>query len=84
MFGNRRAGDIDMPIARDGKYDDLAIKLIFETKAAAAIVLIVGGDKGHGMSVAAADLKALEALPIMLRELADGIERDSKNADRLH
>lgn len=73
-----------MPIARDGKYDQFAINLIFETKAAAAIVLVIGGDKGDGMSVAAADLTALEMLPIMLRELADGIERDSKKADRIH
>lgn len=73
-----------MPIKRGGKYDELAISALKATNAGAAIVIIVAGDKGHGMSVAAIGEKGLEQLPIMLRELADGIERDSKNADRIH
>lgn len=73
-----------MPIAPDGKYDELALGLLLAQEADAVIVLIIGGPKGHGMSVASIDLESLEKLPIMLRELADGIERDSKHAKRVH
>lgn len=61
-------------IEKDGKYDSVAIGALEFTKADGVIVLIIGGDKGHGMSVAVMKPDVIDKLPVMLRELADGIE----------
>ena len=63
-----------MPLG-GGKYDDLVEHVYAQTKAKAALVIIVGGDKGAGFSVKG-DLQELLTLPHLLRIVADGIEQD--------
>lgn len=71
-----------------GKYDKLAEHCVLETDAEAVILIIVGGNKGHGMSasvkpgaqfeIAVRKIEMIANLPKVLRELADEIERDTK------
>jgi len=64
-----------------GKYDDETMRLLRETRALGVVVLVVGGDRGHGFSVVAPG-HILSELPALLRGVADGIERDyAKVAD---
>lgn len=63
-----------MPIAPSGKYDEVAIGALTFTKADAAIILVINGKEGSGMSVASVSQSCLEILPTMLRELADAVE----------
>ena len=58
-----------------GKYDELCTAARDGAKAAGAILIIVGGEHGHGFSVQA-ELPILLALPQMLRAIADEMERD--------
>jgi len=66
-----------------GKYDDLASLVrkevgLAEGRCPGGVVLIVlGGDKGHGFSIQADPLTMLR-LPEMLRVMADQIEGDVK------
>jgi len=59
-----------------GKYDDIASDVARRTKAKAALIIVVGGEKGHGCSAAMRDFDAdsLQRLPAMLRAFADDIE----------
>ena len=59
-----------------GAYDDLAVHVRQSAKARAAIVIIVGGNKGNGCSVQKETGLAL-SLPALLRKLADDIEADT-------
>lgn len=58
-----------------GKYDDVATTVRERTQAEGVIVIILGGDKGHGFSVQA-DLITTLGLPKMLRLIADQIEQN--------
>ena len=51
-----------------GKYDDLCTMVREKAVAAAAIVIIIGGNKGHGFSVQAIPGTA-DALPELLEEI---------------
>lgn len=56
-------------INNPGKYDDLCTYVREQTNAVAAVVIIIGGDKGHGFSVQAfADMSP--QLPDMLEDIA--------------
>ncbi len=57
-----------------GKYDPLCTYVREQTRAKAAIVIIVGGEKGSGFSVQCAPNINL-ALPTLLRATADEIEK---------
>ncbi len=58
-----------------GKYDDLATLVRERAKAQGVIVMVIGGALGSGFAVqGSAELTA--NLPALLREIADGIERD--------
>jgi hypothetical protein len=66
-----------------GKYDAMCTYVRVNAEAKAAIVVILGGNRGSGFSVQStdaefpADGKSLaEWLPKMLRHIADTIERD--------
>jgi hypothetical protein len=60
-----------------GKYDGLAT-LVFERAAASGvIVMVIDGAHGSGFSVQATAAITVR-LPTLLREIADGIERDLK------
>lgn len=65
-----------MPIG-PGKYDDLCTYAREQSNAAAAIVIVVGGDKGHGFSVQANATAAL-ALPALLEQIAAEMRRNQQ------
>jgi len=62
-------------IKEPGKYDDLCTYVREQSDAAAAVVIIVGGNKGHGFSVQAfADVTP--QLPEMLESIARQMRKD--------
>jgi len=58
-----------------GKYDDLCTKARQEAEAAGAILLLMDGNKGTGFS-AQLTLDHMFAIPGILRQMADQIEKD--------
>lgn len=63
------------PVIGAGKYDDLCTYVRETAKADAAMVVVLGGDKGPGFSVQA-DPVWLLALPDMLEHMARQIRTD--------
>jgi hypothetical protein len=65
-----------------GRYDAEASWVQERTKAHGVLLMIVGGNKGNGFSLASYDIQAtLEitlSLPKLLREMANQIESDIK------
>ena len=61
-----------------GKYDELCTYVREQTKAAGVVVIVLGGEDGHGFSVQA-PLEVAATLPRLLRIMADSIERDTTN-----
>jgi hypothetical protein len=60
-----------------GKYDDITTLVRNVTHAQAAIVIILGGDKGSGFSVQTLDgAGVIDKLPEILRDVAMRIEAD--------
>jgi hypothetical protein len=57
-----------------GKYDDICTEVRVRTAAECAIVIIIGGNRGHGFAVQTFDMKIAEKLPELLRNVADQIE----------
>lgn len=64
-----------MPLG-PGKYDDVCTMAMMSTKAEAALVIIIGGDKGHGFSLQGTDITILRNLPAILEDVAQQIRRD--------
>ncbi len=60
-----------------GKYDAACVHAFVETRATAAVLLILGGEHGHGFSVNTSDPGLVKLLPALLREVADSIEEVS-------
>lgn len=70
-----------------GRYDALTEHCIKETHADCVVLIVMGGDKGSGMSVsvdasgkfevAVQKLSFIGKLPAILREIADHIEKDA-------
>jgi hypothetical protein len=63
-----------------GKYDAICTLAREQAEAEAALLLILGGNKGSGFSVQVqvqANMVLLRALPALLRDVADQIEKDS-------
>jgi hypothetical protein len=60
-----------------GKYDDVCTELRDKTKAEAAIIIVIEGEKGSGFSCQA-PLPVLAGLPAMLRSMARQIEADQQ------
>jgi hypothetical protein len=58
-----------------GKYDDLATEARIGAGARGVVVIVIDGDRGSGFSVQA-DEPLSDALPRLLRNLADQIEAD--------
>lgn len=69
-----------MPIG-PGKYDDLCTKVREEAKATAALVIILGGNKGRGFSVQTEDFLVVAKLPAILRNVANQIEETLAKGD---
>ncbi len=63
-----------------GKYDDICTAVLVSTRAQGAIVMVLGGVRGTGFSLASLDPNLAAKLPALLREVADQIEVDVKNA----
>jgi hypothetical protein len=63
-----------------GKYDAICTQAREQAEAEAALLVILGGNKGSGFSVQVqvhANMVLLRALPALLRDVADQIEKDS-------
>lgn len=68
-----------------GKYGDDSERLLRRLHADAVVVMVLGGEKGSGMSasqvwdwdMASGSLEALKKLPAVLRAMADEIEKDT-------
>jgi hypothetical protein len=65
-----------------GNYDEEAGKLLAYTRAEAVVLIVLGGMKGDGFSVAGLDRSPADGiipqLPGILRNMADQIELDLK------
>lgn len=68
--------------APNGKYDDVCKKVIEETEASFVLLTVVGGNKGHGCSVACTDVSPglAEAVSTMLHMVADRVKDDMERA----
>lgn len=67
-----------MPIG-PGKYDPECTEVRDKTQANGVVLMIFGGNRGHGFSVIS-DLETLLTLPKRLRYMADQIEKDTPTA----
>ena len=57
-----------------GKYDHACTLAREATDAHTCLVVIIGGNRGHGFSVQTLDTDSVEELPEILRIIADEIE----------
>jgi hypothetical protein len=64
--------------AGPGKYDTLATHVRVEAQARAAIVIVIGGNLGDGFSVQCRGEDITQALPSILRRVADDIEEAAR------
>ena len=71
----------DLAAFGPGKYDDLCTRVREESTAVAAIVVIVGGERGSGFSVQSLDESFIYVIPDMLDKLSGDI-RGLINATR--
>lgn len=62
-----------MPLG-PGKYDDLCTYVRRKSKARAALLVIIGGNKGEGFAVQA-DAQTLAKLPVILENMAHEIRQ---------
>lgn len=58
-----------------GKYDDLTTDVREKAQAAGVLLIVIGGNRGHGFS-AQISASVARAVPAILRNLADQIEGD--------
>lgn len=66
-----------------GKYDNECASVIESTQAAMALVIVIGGNKGHGFSVKAESSigeTLIKNIPATLRRIADDIEAFNEKA----
>jgi hypothetical protein len=63
-----------------GKYEEACARAREETGAAAVLLVVIGGKLGSGFSVATLTPELLASFPRLLRDVADGIERDSRDS----
>jgi hypothetical protein len=59
-----------------GKYDDICTEVREKAEANTAIVIIIGGKRGHGFSVQTHSQTLLPGIPHVLRNIADQIAKD--------
>jgi hypothetical protein len=62
-----------MPVG-PGKYDNECTQIMHRTSADAVVLIVTGGDRGHGFSVTWNLSKGFPDLPTILRKVADEIE----------
>lgn len=63
-----------------GKYDEQTVRVLRETKAAAAAVIVIGGNHGSGFSFSCIDPKLVMMLPDLLEEIAADMREQNKAA----
>jgi hypothetical protein len=66
-----------------GKYDHLCTQAREGAKAAGALLIVFGGERGDGFSMQAT-AETTMALPAILRMVADDIERDQLELWKVH
>jgi hypothetical protein len=59
------------------KYDDEVTWVLERTRASGVVLIVVGGDRGEGFALQATR-KVTPRLPMVLRDIADQIEKDLK------
>jgi hypothetical protein len=64
-----------------GKYDEACTALRKHTQASMALAIVVDGHSGNGFSVQTTNPAMLDAIPAVLRTLANSVEKDIRNAD---
>jgi hypothetical protein len=57
-----------------GKYDKACTAARESTKASAAVLIVIGGEHGHGFSAQFSDPRIAHGLPLLLRQVAEQIE----------
>lgn len=62
-----------------GVYDKECTGVMVSTNAAGCILIVLGGDRGHGFSATFINPQMVKGLPEALREVADKIEADQEN-----
>ena len=61
-----------------GRYDDECERAFHSTRASVAVLLILNGRHGNGLSISTQDPELLVAMPEFLREIATNIEERVK------
>ena len=64
-----------------GKYDEACTVLRKTTGASCAVAIIIDGEHGNGFSVQTNNPHMIDAIPSVLRILANSIERDIRDVD---
>lgn len=64
-----------------GKYDEEGERVLVKFRAAATVLIVLGGVMGPGFSVSAIDPLIISEIPKLLRKVADAIEGDSGNIE---
>lgn len=76
-----------MPLGEGGKYDAQCEKLFFETGAAHALVIVIGGTAGSGFSMTSRALDPVDVVTVaalledVARQLREDAEKLPKGAD---
>ncbi len=65
-----------------GRYDEVCTVARMATNASALLLIVIGGRRGDGFEVQCEPGAEL-TIPAMLRKLADAIEADTKQTQRL-
>jgi hypothetical protein len=60
----------------EGKYDQECQDARIATRAVAALLIVIEGDKGTGFSMQTVDEALLRVVPALLRQVADSIATD--------
>lgn len=60
-----------------GKYDEVCMKAFKETESQGVLLIVIGGKEGHGFS-AVMTREINDAIPGLLRKMADDIESDRR------
>lgn len=66
-----------------GRYDALCTHVRLQAKAAGAIVIVLGGEKGDGFSAQLSPLMDGATIAWLLRDMARQIERDYPHGGRV-
>jgi hypothetical protein len=63
-----------------GRYDDLCTMVREATDAEGVIIIVLGGDRGHGFSCQFTDPAMLASVPGTLETIADQVRKDMEQS----